>query len=125
MWQARPDGLYVWGQVVNPAQPDRRRVLWWRVDTGATWTTVDPRILAACGCLPIGTTVVVGATGGPVRVPVYRVTLLLPPAVARPDVRVIGLPLPAVAYEGLLGDNVLRTLSLVWQGPRGRWTLMP
>ena len=89
------------------------------IDTGASLTTINVRILERAGAENTGRTALIGTASGRVNVPVYRIEFLQVGNVQLSKQIVLGMRIPVPGIDGLLGMDVLgRTdLNLVYPQP--------
>jgi predicted aspartyl protease len=94
------------------------------IDTGASITAVDERVLRTLGLSPTGVTQV-ATPGGEVQQAVYACDIAFPgtPIPTLPFNSVIGSQLEGLGYSALIGRDVLRFFQLVYNGAEGLWTL--
>jgi hypothetical protein len=120
------------GAVRAMARPNGERVAM-LIDTGAECTMVDDRTPRALGHEPDYFTLIVGATGEPETLPVYRMEMIVrmvDAAGISHDVAfrqtVVGLePRPyRVAGFGLLGRDYLTRMRFAYDGLRGAFSLI-
>jgi hypothetical protein len=100
------------------------------IDTGASITSISPRIATSLGLVPTGKTTVKSATTGSAPQPcnLYDVALaFLQPGIHTHvfgvTIPVIELDLAAANYEALLGRDLLRQCLCVYDGKRGELIL--
>ena len=103
------------------------------IDTGASVTGVDERVLNALGYPPIGVSSL-ATPSGTSQTGVYMVRLVIPsrgdpnfppniPRIIIDNVRVIAVKLDKQPYKVLLGRDVLSRMIMVYNGPQALITL--
>ena len=111
-------------------QPVARTAL---LDSGASMTAIDPRVITALQPLQLGAVEVARPHGATVWVPTYDVCLAFEPDLQQGqwsqhgrwfNVEVIVATPASVGVDVLVGQDLLRQVVLSWDGPRGRLLLM-
>jgi predicted aspartyl protease len=102
------------------------------VDTGATFSAIDVRILTDLGHLCIDFRKIVGVSANEAQMPVFRVDIGImlakcdgtdDPFVQTLDV--VGIPLAdGSPWQGVIGRDFLQHLDLYYEGSLGRVTLL-
>ena len=102
------------------------------IDTGAECTMVDDRTPRALGYTPAFYTTISGATGTPKSLPVYQMTMIVRMidsngtfhdlAVSQDIVGIDPRPHRGADF-GLLGRDYLANMRLIYDGPRGAFSL--
>lgn len=95
------------------------------IDTGASITSVDERVLQSLGLSPTGTVPVATPSATRVQQPVYACVLSFPgaPLPPIPFNEVVGSQLSGLGFSALIGRDILRFCQLVYNGPEGFWTI--
>lgn len=94
------------------------------IDTGASFTAVDERVLRQLALVPVGSQPVSTPSGQSVRA-LYPCKITFPgtPIPSLPFNAIIGCDLTGFGHVALIGRDLLRHFLLVYNGPEGHWTL--
>lgn len=94
------------------------------LDTGASITAVDQRVLTDLGLTPVDVAQVVTPTGVTPQ-PIYSCNISFPgtPIPTLPFNVVVGSSLAPLGFSVLVGRDVLRFFQVVYNGVEGMWTL--
>lgn len=108
------------------------------IDTGATVTCVHEPLLIGLGLHPVGA-VTSGTAAGPTQQALYMARLVFPLIGWTVDLQLVGVdlsgqtissaptgtlsPPPTQPVVALLGRNLLRYSTLIWNGLGGFWTI--
>lgn len=107
------------------------RVIRALVDTGASFTSIEPEVLQALGLTPTGTAdIVTPSTGAtPHTTDTYDVDLVIPKSPQEPPLKIANLRVAASqlflaqGIHALIGRDVLTRCILVYNGERGEFCL--
>lgn len=93
------------------------------VDTGASITAINTATAARLGLIATGSVQVGGVTGVAQR-PVYGARIVMPePGFTFDPVQIVGADLGAPDFEVLIGRNLLCSMMMTYDGPRGQFAL--
>ena len=93
------------------------------VDTGASISTVSDQVAQAAGLIQTGS-VPLGGVGGTSERPIYAAAITLPEwGVTVDPIELGGVTIPMPGIDMLIGRDVLRSLSLAYQGSAGAFQL--
>lgn len=93
------------------------------VDTGASITAVNEALAARLGLIATGSVQVGGVTGVDTR-PLYGVRIVMPePGFTFDPIQIVGANLNAPDFEVLIGRNLLCSMMMTYDGPRGQFAL--
>lgn len=93
------------------------------VDTGASITAVNMSVAARLGLIATGSVQIGGVTGSSQR-PVYGARIVMPePGFTFDPVQIVGADLNAPDFELLIGRNLLCSMMMTYDGPRGQFAL--
>lgn len=100
------------------------------IDTGASCTCVDPALLAGLGLQPTGRVAIStpSTAGLPHFCDQFDVSIFIPSAVATvgyliPAIPVVATHLRAQGIDGLIGRDVLKDCTLIYNGTAGLFTI--
>lgn len=102
------------------------------IDTGAECTMVDDRTPRALGYTVAFYTTISGATGAPKSLPVYQMTMIVRMIDSNGTFRDLAVSQDIVGIDprphrgadfGLLGRDYLANMRLIYDGPRGAFSL--
>lgn len=100
------------------------------VDTGASCTCIDPKVLTDLGLTPTGTTTVITAGNLPEEREQYDVTLIIPGATqGDPALEIDAIPVVASklldiqGFHALIGRDVLGTCVMNYNGTMRTFTI--
>jgi hypothetical protein len=119
----RIDALKLAGMSFPP--PEKARAL---IDTGASISSISPRIAKCLSLIPSGITPICSATTGvaPQNSNLYDVCL----AFVQPSIKVLGVTIPVIevdlftpGVDVLLGRDMLRQCLCIYDGQSGTFTL--
>lgn len=119
----RIDALKAAGMSFRP--PEKAKAL---IDTGASISSISPRIAKSLGLVPTGITPISSATTGVAsqNSNLYDVCL----AFIQPSIKVLGVNIPVIEVElftpgvdVLLGRAMLKQCLCIYDGPNSRFTL--
>jgi predicted aspartyl protease len=119
----RVDALKAAGMGFPP--PEKAKAL---IDTGASISSISPRIAKGLCLIPTGITSICSATTGvaPQNCNLYDVCL----AFVQPSIKVLGVTIPVIEVEiftpgvdVLLGRDMLRQCLCIYDGPSSKFTL--
>jgi hypothetical protein len=119
----RVDALKAAGMGFAP--PEKVKAL---IDTGASISSISPRIAQTLGLVPTGITPIYSATttGGPKNSNLYDVCL----AFAQPSIKVLGVNIPVIeaslftpGVDVLLGRDMLRQCLCIYDGQSSMFIL--
>jgi hypothetical protein len=103
------------------------------IDTGASLTAITPTVVAALAPQRVGRRQYTRPGQSPISPPIYSFLLCFEPAIGDPDWVAESHWFSVVAVEAtiatpgvnvLIGQDVLASLALSWDGPRSRLLLM-
>ena len=93
------------------------------VDTGASITAINEELAARLGLIPTGSVQVGGVTGVDTR-PLYGARIVMPePGFTFDPVQIVGANLNAPDFQILIGRNLLCSMLMTYDGPRGQFAL--
>jgi hypothetical protein len=93
------------------------------VDTGASCSCVEERLLQRLQLQPVNQVKMTGATGARLQ-NVYHPRLLFPGTPIPPlEMQVVGVQMNQLPLVCLLGRDVLRHFVLIYNGPQGSYTI--
>ena len=93
------------------------------VDTGASITAINMATAERLGLIPTGSVQVGGVTGVDTR-PLYGVRVVMPePGFTFDPIEVAGANLNVPDFEVLIGRNLLCSILMTYDGPRGQFSL--
>ena len=94
------------------------------VDTGATFSAIDLKVVSRLGLQPIGAAIT-GTAAGRRPASVYAVKFTLPGArIAVEDGHVLGVDLDGTGMVALLGRSFLQNTVLIYDGLGSEFTIM-
>ncbi len=93
------------------------------VDTGASITAINMATAARLGLIATGSVQIGGVTGVSNQ-PLYGARIVMPePGFTFDPVQIVGAPLNAPDFELLIGRNLLCSMMMTYDGPRGQFAL--
>ncbi len=93
------------------------------VDTGASGTLLQTAIVAGLGFVSLGTVFLrTPSTTDPLARNQYRIRLVLSEDITF-EVEVVEAPLVGQGIQGLIGRDILRFLTLTYDGPNSRFSI--
>lgn len=94
------------------------------VDTGAYTTVLNPETIVRLGLRPVGVApITTPSTTTPVMCNRYHINVYFAEDVVVENVFVIEAPMGGVPYQCLIGRDVLRGATLLYEGRANRYTL--
>ncbi len=93
------------------------------VDTGASITAINMATAARLGLIATGSVQIGGVTGVSTQ-PLYGARIVMPePGFTFDPIQIVGAPLNAPDFELLIGRNLLCSMMMTYDGPRGQFAL--
>ncbi len=94
------------------------------IDTGAHTTVLSPELVSRLGIQPVGTAPIsTPSTTQPLMCNRYHVNVYFAEDFVVENIFTIEAPMGGVPYQCLIGRDVLRFATLLYDGPRNQFTL--